>query len=155
MKYLVLVILFFKTGLTYCQQIDNTYRNDSSNIYNKTIKEFLHLSHKEDKNKDTMYIEQDFKITDSILSVIENVRVIKLTESDIQAAMKKKKHIVLFRIFPLRYGHEKFWVNIVPFSMGFSRKQKKYVVLNGGTYKVFYKFNGAVFVFDKIEQSEW
>jgi hypothetical protein len=76
-------MFFFNYGLIYCQQIDNTFKNDSSNIYNQTIKEFLRLRNKDGKNKDTIYIEQDFKITDSVLSIIENVKVVKLTESDV------------------------------------------------------------------------
>jgi hypothetical protein len=148
-------MFFFKCSLIYCQQIDNTFKNDGSNIYNQTIKEFLRLRNKEGKNTDIIYIEQDYKITDSILGNIDNVKIVKLTESDIQATIKKKKPLLLFRIFPLRYGHDEFWVNIVPFSMGFSSKQKKYIALNGGTYRVFYKYDGVVFVFNRIEQSEW
>jgi hypothetical protein len=124
MKYLVLIILLFKCGMTQCQQIDNTFNYDSSNIYNQTLKEFLQLCRKEGMNNDTIYIEQDFKITDSVLNFIVDVRVVKLSESDIQAAIKLKRHLVLHRIFPIRYGREEFWVNIVPISMGFSRKQK-------------------------------
>ena len=155
MKYLLLVGLLIACEFAFSQAIDNTLKNDSSNIYNKSIKELLRLRHNEGKNKDTIFIDQNSRIVDSLLNRIENTRIVKLSEDNIQVFVKHKKPLLLFRVSPIAFGNDGFWVSITPFSMGFSRKQKKYVALNGGTYRIFYKFNGAVFVFDRIEHSEW
>jgi len=151
MKAALIFILISYTNHSFGQNIDNTFQKNDGNIYYQGLKEYLEFSEKLNKRIDTLYLEEDYKITDSILTVCGKTTIIKVNAQDLNNIIAKKKSIILYRLYPLKYNNGNFSIDIVPHSMEYNKKRKRYDALYGGGYIVFFKFDGVKFYFNKVE----
>jgi hypothetical protein len=133
----------------YTEDIPN--RNES-NIYFQTINNYLRFSEKVKKNIDTLFLEQNYAITDSILSECHHTRLIALNENEIKDLLKKGRSLNFYRLSPVRHKGDIYFVTLTPFGCGFNKIKNKYEFLYGGHYVAFFKLEGKKFVFEKLQE---
>jgi len=152
MKIIWIFILTFFFTVTYSQDPNNTKRFNDRNIYYNALTQYLAYIQKErNKSIDTIYIEDDFRLTDSILLYSKQTTFIKLKYENISKHLKSHKGLVLFRLFPLRYENGEFSVSFVPFSVTYERRKRITNYANPGSYRIVYKFEDNRFIFLRVE----
>ncbi len=150
-----IMAVFLQT--TYAQIADNTNRHNDKNIYWRALKHYLDFNAKESsysklKQLDTIYVDKDTKITDSLLDNIGSTKIIIVKNPYTIIKSRNGRGITLYRIFPLCFEKGEFWVAFVPFSVSIDIKQEQRLLFeNPGSYKVVFKFEKGHFVFVRIE----
>ena len=152
MKVISTTLLLFFSTLFFGQTADNTGRHNEENIYYQALTQYLSYI-KSDRNitPDTIYIENDFKLTDSLLLQSGQTKFVKLTFDNVAQLLKKRKGLTVFRLFPLRYEKGEFSVSFVPFIVTKGKTKNNITYANPGGYFVIFKFEKNQFHFVRIE----
>ena len=146
------IILLFQLilGLTVCfaQTTYNTDSRDSTNIYYNSLLQYAQTIDKTLLIDNTIYVEQNFLITDKLPPNINGLRIEYLDRTNLKRKIHQEDgEITLVRIVPLRISNGDFFVNIIPFSTTYSKNQFWYA--NGGGLSVIYEYsvdlNGLIF----------
>ncbi len=152
MKYLPLLFFLFFTEPLLAQTADNTNRLNETNVYYQTFKQYLnYVQIKEGRKIDTIYIEDEYRMTDSLLLQSGATKFIKLKFESIPAYFKNNKILTLYRLFPLRYADGEFSVSFNPYAVSYNKKKRNVNYAYGITYKVTFKFQDNKFVFQRVE----
>jgi hypothetical protein len=101
--------------------------------------------------RDTILIETNSPLTDSILEKSKELLFKKVLFSDLQDELKTKKKLTLFRIHPIDFANGEFFVSITPFGVSKGRKKNNLKYFNSGGYKVFFRYENSGFLFTRIE----
>ena len=153
MKFsLTILILFAALNNLFGQAADNTNRLNEKNIYYQALTQYL-SSLKTDRNitYDSLYIEDDFRLTDSLLLQSGQTRFIKLNFDDRVQMLKSKSSFIIYRLFPLRFDKGEFSVSFVPFSVTKGKKRNNINYSNSGSYRIVFKFDNDKFNFVRVE----
>jgi hypothetical protein len=152
MKYLLLLILLSLSFCSFCQFADNTKKLNETNIYYLALTQYLQYAKTEEgRNIDTIYIETEYRLTDSLLLQSGTTKFIKLKYEDIPAFLKENKKLILYRLFPLKYENGEFSISFNPYSVTYDKKNKITNYAYSITYKVTFKFQDNKFIFQKVE----
>jgi hypothetical protein len=151
MKLISIIAFLLCAKISLSQNSDNTCRKNEGNIYYHVLKEYLHFMTNENRKFDTLYLEDDYKITDSLPTVCGKTIIVKFNAQDLNRIIAKKRDIILYRLYPLKYDNREFSIDLVPRNMGYNKKRKRYESLYGGGYILYYKFDGVKFYFSRIE----
>lgn len=131
---------------------DNTYKKDKSNVYNQSFIRYLKYLKDENINiPDTIYIEDDYKLTDSLLTRIGNTIFHVIKQSELEKLVNKWKSITLYRLFPLEYKNHEFYVSFVPFGVTNNLDQEGLFYSNSGSIWVIFDFYNGGFKFKRID----
>jgi hypothetical protein len=152
MRFIIFSLFSIQIVSSYGQTANNTSRKNESNIYYQALTQYLNYSKKTGSIYDTIYIEDDFKISsDSLLFESGKTKLIRLTFANVQQLLKTKDALTLYRIFPLEYENGKFSVSFIPFRVTKDLDKDNYNYSNGGGCQVFFKFKDNSFVFVKVD----
>jgi hypothetical protein len=137
------------------QIADNTFKKDASNIYNQAfIQYFNYLKNRNFKFSDTIFVEEDIKLTDNLMKKIGRKTLVILKDSELKETVIKNNGIVLYRLFPLDYDDSGFYVSFVPYGVTFNTSLKNDIsFVNSGSYFVRFNFDGKKFIFRKIQNN--
>jgi hypothetical protein len=144
----LLVLSFFSS---FSQTANTTERKNESNIYYQALKQYLISETTANIIHDSLYIEDDFKITDSLLSKSGNTQLVRLTFENVQQLLKTRDALTLYRIFPLQYEKDYFIVSFVPFRVTKDPSKDNYNYSNGGGCDAIFKFQNKKFIFLKVK----
>ena len=148
----LLVCFILSHNLALGQELTTTELRGKQNIYNDAISRYLiSTSVKSMPIFDTLFIQQDDVITDSLMTLTNNCNFLILDGAELSGRIRNTGSFMLHRIFPLSFHEGIFFINIVPFRVTL---QKEVINLAyGGTYRVEYRFNDKVkeFIFKKAK----
>lgn len=150
MKHLLIIFLLLPS-IIFGQYITTTEQGGQNNIYNNALKQYLSHVSKFDKIKiDTLFIEQNEIITDSLQSSINGTFLKKLNWTEINIQLDQKLSIVLYKLFPLSFDKGQFFVSIIPYST--YEKGGEVNLIYSGACKIIYSFdkNTKRFKFSKV-----
>lgn len=147
---LALIFLFLCRG-SFAQSTSLSFQCNQSNIYFQAIDQYLQYMEKEEKKADTLFLESNDKITDSLLSECRYTKLVKLNNDQLKERLNNGKSINLYRIMPLESRDGKIAVRLVPFGCGFNKAKRKYELLNGGNYVLLFQFDGEQLIFRTLE----
>jgi hypothetical protein len=152
MKLLLAILLLHLTINTNGQTATNTRSGDLTNVYNLSLKAYLDFRFKRDSiHIDTLYIEHDFKITDSLMPQVGQTKLIQLNMEDVKKLLERKKGFRLYRIFPLHNEKKLLAVSFVPFGVTKREEPGKIGFSNPGSYWIFFKFRRGRFKLVRVE----
>jgi hypothetical protein len=152
MKYLLLLSLLSINEPILAQVADNTNRLNERNIYYQAFKQYLNYVQTEEGRKiDKIYIEDNFRMTDSLLFENGTTKFIKLEFESIPSHLKSNPSLILYRLFPLRYGNGKFSVSFNLYVVTYNKKTRNLHYALTSTYRVTFEFHDNNFVFQKVE----
>jgi len=139
-KTLFLLLLF--PTFTWCQNVTTSELGGQSNVYNNALKHYLILTSEGGKPiYDTLFIQKNDDLTDSLMTVIRGINVVVVDSSIFQEKLRQGS-FVLHKLFPLSFNKGIFSIYIVPYSV---RKPDDEVFLErAGHFKVDYKYNNKV-----------
>jgi hypothetical protein len=145
-------ILILFIDRTYCQTASNTVALNEKNLYYQALTQYLHFE-KWDRGVsiDTLYIEEDPRITDSLLTHSGETTVIKLKPGEVAIHSKNKKNLLLYKVYPLRFENGEFSVSFVPFLLADEKKKRNANGAASVSYRVVYRFDNNKFVFQRVE----
>lgn len=86
-----------------------------------------------------IYIQKDDFLTNNLSNSLERTRVQYMDIAKIEQKVMLDTSFVLYRIYPLSMYKDKFFVNVVPFSV--SRDTGELVFKNLGAFKISYSFD--------------
>jgi len=152
MKAIGIICFVLYANVSLGQAVNNTLEKDEGNIYYQAIKEYLSFVKNRNINKDTIYLEEDIKLTSSILTTCGKTKIVLMNAENLKETISKKNAICLYRIFPLDYFEGEFSVSLIPFAVNFDDRKKEFKFINAGDYRVCFKFDGKKFVFAKVIQ---
>jgi hypothetical protein len=141
------------------QQATNTGLYNKDNIYYQTLKEYIGYQAR-DRTVDTLYLEEDYKLTDSIWPECDGTTIIKVKRAGLANLVAKKKTILLCRIMPLTFREGVFSITLLPLSCGllnhvlpgaWKTTNPKVHRLYVGEFFVTFSFDGAAFELDRYE----
>lgn len=143
-KILTLLLLF--PAIVLAQKVKTTELGGATNIYNDALKRYLILTSENRKPiYDTLLIQQDDVITDSLMNKINGSKVIVVDSSLMMEKLRQDKSFVLHKLFPLSFEKGVFYVSLVPFHVT-ERNGGSYLT-NTGTFKVEYTFDSKLKTF--------
>ena len=151
MKIPLALMFLFLCRENFAQSASPSFQCNQSNIYFQAIDQYLQFMEKEEKKADTLFLESNEKITDSLLSECRYTKLIKLNNDQLKDRLKKGKSLNLYRIMPLEAKDGSFAVKLIPFGCGFNKTKRKYELLNGGNYVLLFQFDGEQLVFRNME----
>jgi hypothetical protein len=154
MKNLHLIILLFICLSCIGQAVDNTIKKDPTNIYNQAFIKYLQHEEKEYSIvPDTIFVERDAKLTDSLMTKMGETQILIIDSSAIlERFLKEKGGITLYRLYPIQYKNREFCVPIVPFGVSFDDDRINCVYLGRTiSYWVIFSFRNKKFKFKKID----
>jgi hypothetical protein len=102
------------------------------------------------KRPDSIFIEGDFKLTDSLMTNIGKTKLIIVRQQEI-IKLTKNKGITLYRLFPLELKNSEFYISVVPFDV--TRKRKHLFYANGGGYSIVFAYKDGQFKFLRVENN--
>jgi hypothetical protein len=150
-KVSVVIIVFSLACLSVVgQNVDNTYRQNESNIYNQTFIQYIKYLEKENIKPDSIFIEEDFKLTDSLMAKIGNVSLIIIKQGELEQLVLKRGGLLLIRLFPLDFNNKEFYTSFVPFSVTYKTNEKSLFFCNSGSIMVIFSFVNRKFIFKKL-----
>jgi hypothetical protein len=149
--FLTFLVSFIATSV-FGQIASNTSLHNEENVYYQALTQYLsYLKTNRNITPDTVYIEDDFKITDSLLLQSGQSKFIKLTLDNVEQLLKERESFTLLRLFPLRYENGQFSVSFVPFGITKGKKKGDINYTNPGSYFVVFKFGDDKFHFIRID----
>jgi hypothetical protein len=98
---------------------------------------------------DTIFIEEDNKLTDSLMPTIGRTRLICVKLSDVEKIVSISNNMILYRLFPLEYINKEFSVAFVPFTVTISKSDGLFLA-NSGSFWVFFDFYRGKFHFKRF-----
>ncbi|MDH5379726.1 MAG: hypothetical protein OEW75_02675 [Cyclobacteriaceae bacterium] len=145
---ILLITLFLNVTFNSIGQTSyNTESKDSSNIYYFSLLKYCDYLDKLDSQPSIIYIERNYLITDKLPSRIRNYELKYFDQRDVKRFLKGKNQMTLVRIVSLRVNEDSFFVNVIPFTVSYKKKNFNY--LNGGGLGVKFEFdvelNGLIF----------
>jgi hypothetical protein len=149
----ILSIGFLVICLSLFGQIaDNTNRKNIRNVYNQSFLQYLkYLKTNKSKIPDTIFVDSNPVLTDSLMTQILKTKIIVLGESELKNILTKRR-IVLYKLFPLEYRNNDFHVSFVPFGASYNDKTNEENLINGGGYWVRFLFEKRKFIFKKFNE---
>jgi len=154
-----LLILFF--DYSYSQTATSTVAHNEKNIYFQALTQYVYF---EKWNRgvtiDTLFIEDDSRLTDSLVLLSGQTKFITLKSEDVSDYSKTQKGIVLYKVLPLQFENGEFSVSLVPVltqsqkkiaSFLPQKKKQNTVDANTVSYKVVYKYDGSKFIFQRLD----
>jgi len=136
---------------SFGQVADNTNRKNIRNIYNQSFLQYLrYLKVSKSEVPDTIFVESDPVLTDSLMTQIQKTKLIVLGESELKDILTRKKAIGLYKLFPIEYTHKEFHVSIVPFGASYDKETNQVNLENGGCCWVRFKFEKGKFIFKRF-----
>lgn len=142
----LLIILLLVSTLTSAQNVKTTESSGPSNIYNDALKRFLILTSL-NKNPiyDSLFIQQDNIITDSLMTSINGCKLIVVDSSFLQEKLRQDSAFMLLKLFPLSFDKSVFYVSLIPFKV--TETNGEAYLTNTGTFKVEYLFDSRIKAF--------
>jgi hypothetical protein len=123
------IFFLFTTFSLIGQTADNTNRFNERNIYYQALTQYLHyLKSSSNYIPDTLYIEDDFSITDSLMLQSGQTKFIKLNYDDRIQMFKKQNSFILYRIFPLKFDKGSFFRIVCAFYCDQTKKKEKSIL---------------------------
>jgi hypothetical protein len=152
MKFSLTILSLVIALNLFAQTAGNTNRFNEGNIYYQTLTQYLSYL-KSDRNLtyDTLYIEDNFRLTDSLLLQSGQTKFIILNSEDILQILKTKRNFLIHHLFPLEFENGDFSVSLVPFSVTKGKKGNKVNYINSGSNRIVFKFDNGKFNFIKLE----
>ena len=145
MTKLLLLLLLISTTV-WAQKVTTTELGGATNIYNDALKRYLILTSESRRPMyDTLFIQQDGSITDSLMNTINGIKVSIVDSSLMQEKLRRHKSFVLHRLFPLSFDKGVFYVSLVPFHV--TETNGEVYLTNNGTFKVEYLFDSKLRAF--------
>lgn len=142
----LLILLLLVPTLTSGQKVKTTELSGPTNIYNDALKRYLILTSLNKKPiYDTLFIQQDDIITDSLMTTINGSRVIVVDSSILQEKLRQDGAFMLHKLFPLSFDKSVFYISLVPFSV--TEKNGEVCLTNTGTFKIEYLFDSRIKAF--------
>src|ERR1043165_9805241 len=142
MKVLFTLILIIYLNYSYSQTASTTVAHNDRNIYFQAITQYLNFEKSErGLTLDTIYIEDAYGVTDSLLRQIGQTTLVKIKTEDISSFLKSRKGINLYKVIPLRFENGEFSVSFLPSFISYDKKKRNMNNVNSGTYRVVYKFD--------------
>jgi hypothetical protein len=135
-KLIILLLLFpiFVLG----QKLTTTELSGQRNIYNDALKHYLILTAEKNKSVfDTLYIQQDDVITDSLMTPINGTTVVIV--DSVLKRLRQSGSFTMHRIFPLSFDKGVFFISLVPFVV--TQTDGEIMLTNTGTFRVEYYFD--------------
>lgn len=152
MKVALITLLLLSSTLVFGQTAGSTESYSEDNIYYQALTHYLqYVKANENVTLDTIFVEDDFKFTDSLLLQSGNTKLIKLDTDNLRQVLKERKELILYRLFPLQYENGEFSVSFVPFSVARGKKKNSINYINPGSYSVIFKFDNNKFDFVRID----
>ena len=145
-----MLILFISHS--YSQIASTTEANNDKNIYYQALTQYVNFEQRDHGViLDTLYIEDDNRLTDSLLLQSAHTVFIKFKSADISTYLKTHQGIILYKVLPLRYENGEFSVSFSPSFVSHKKKQRDTNNVNYGSYRIVYKFDDNRFVFQRVE----
>lgn len=152
LELLLAFILITLCSFGQDDNINNIDNKGESNIYFQAIKESLSFIKTKGFPKDTLFLEEDYKLTTNILPSCAGTSIILLDPQKLWEKVSMTKAIDLYRIYPLSYSEGEFFISIVPYAVSLNKEDNTFRYIYAGGYKVLFKFDGKKFVFEKVIQ---
>ena len=148
MKTILLTVFILFFGLkAHSQTSFNTEANDSTNVYHFSLAKYCENLDKSGNKESTVYVEKDYLVTKDLPSRIKSHEIRYYDMTEVKKYLKGKKGMTLVRIIPLRVKTNDFFVNVIPFSVSY--KKKNFDFVNGGGLSVKFQFdqgtNGLIY----------
>src|SRR5262252_3398763 len=106
----ILIISLFLPIIMF-GQVTSTKQGGKTNIYNDAIEQYLSRLNNVDRIKvDTLFVEGNEVITDSLLKVINGIQVKPLNWSEINGKLDQQSSMILYKLFPLQFDKGQFSV---------------------------------------------
>jgi hypothetical protein len=134
--FLIALIFQYVCGHGQCL---NTEKKDSTNIYLLSLMEYCSQYLNQNSNTSIVLVEKNYFISDGFPDEINGFRIRYLDSWEIRKELKGKKAITVVRIVPLRIEGDNFYVNVIPFSVSYSKRNFSYV--NGGGLGVSFQYD--------------
>lgn len=138
--------------LSFGQKVNSTESGGQRNLYNDALKQYLQYQSKTNQLKlDSLRIQQEWSLTDSLLSSIGNTTIRVVYSQEVTLLLDKEESMVLYKLFPLSFDKGKFFISIVPY---LTRKGSDGLLFEySGGCKVIYTFDSQAkqFRFVKVE----
>ena len=113
----LLFLLLLVPFLSFGQKLNSTELRGQSNLYNDAIKRYLIYQSKTNQLKlDTLTIEQQSPVTDSLLTNIDKTRIDVVNWDEIRSLLNKESSLILYKLFPLSFDNGRFFISLVPYS---------------------------------------
>jgi hypothetical protein len=133
---------------SFGQIADNTNRKNIRNIYNQSFLQYLkYLKVNKSEIPDTIFVDSDPALTDSLMIQILKTKIIVLGDSELKNVLTKRRLIGLYKLFPIEYKHNEFHVSFVPFGASYNKETDEVRLVNGGCCWVRFKFEKGKFIF--------
>jgi hypothetical protein len=148
MRFLITLTFTFILNLAYCQVADNTGQENETNIYYQTLIQFYnHNNYDKTRPVDTVYIEDDYKLTGHLLLKSERAHYVKVNPNDIlhHYAQGKADISPLYRIYPLEYKEGFFYVPFSRIWAHYDMQTGKVNTKSIDSYKAKFKFKKGKF----------
>jgi len=122
----ILVFILFLPVFAFCQVTDNTNRHNEKNIYYQALVKCISDSSGNTlfPKNDSIFIEKDSYISDSLLAGVDNIRFIQLSQPDIITYLRTRKKLKIYTIIPLSVEDGIFSITIIPFSVSYEKSKK-------------------------------
>jgi hypothetical protein len=148
----LLILFLLVPFLSFGQKLNSTELGGQSNLYNDAIKRYLVYQSKTNQLKlDTLTIEAQGPITDSLLAIIDKTRINVVNWEEIHSLLNKESSLILYKLFPLSFDKGRFFISIVPYSTITESNGVK-LGYSGGC-RIFYSFGSQAkqFKFVKVD----
>ena len=154
-KRLLTLIILMNFLSSFGQIADNSCKRDESNIYNQAIIQyFKYLNTVDFQISGTIYFfEDEFGLTDSLMERINDTRILRLKQSEIEELVTKKNGITIYKLFPLEYQNMEFHVTLVPYGATFRKGETGLFFSTYGGYCINFKFDKGKFKFLRIDNN--
>jgi len=147
----ILTILLFLSTTTF-GQLTSTERRGEHNIYNDAISRYLKRVTSIDKIKiDTLYLENNQVITDSLESAI-NATCLKVVDfPEIRNILSQEASVIVYKLFPLQFDKGQFSISIIPYSVTKTNTELNFAYSGGCRIIYFFDSKNHSFSFTRIE----
>jgi hypothetical protein len=154
MKLLFTLILIIFYNYSHSQTASNTVSYNDKNIYYQALTQYINFEQRDHGlTLDTLFIEDDYRLTDSIILQSAQTVFIKLKAEDISNYLTTRKGFVLYKVVPLRYENGEFSVSFVPVFVSQEKKKRNTHAVISGSYRIVYKFDNNKFIFQRVENN--
>jgi hypothetical protein len=142
-KYILLILALTNCVLVLAQNVDNTEKKDSSNIYYDAFKRVYTSFDVKDR---ILYVEKSNITTESlqVLSIPNKIELVDYLK--LRKMTKGNRKVNLIRIVPIKIKNNEFYITIIEYDVTYKRKNWDYVNLGGA--KVIYNYNSQKGIFE-------
>ena len=151
MKRLIFILICLSTFYSKGQIADNTRRKNERNIYYQALTQYISSESKNGRILDSIYIEEDGIITDSLLLKSGSTIFVILSIEKMHELLRSVPDLVVYKLFPLSYAKKYFSIGFVPFHVTKGSNANDLTYGNGGSCHVFFKYKNYKFIFQTVE----